>query len=287
MQTLQDILEAAEVKHPQLGQQLTAVQIRRSYERKPEIILVPSALLAGVNDFVSSQRGQPLAVSSPVGSACGGSATFVVQVYTFGRGVSVKGQARDLCRAQSGFKFETGYRVLAFNPFAAAITKQPVLAVEDYITAVGLQLQVVDQEQVPEGCRELSHEGIQSQTVILSLPPASGKSIIADALATTLGCKYIVDEWSPRLPLLKDALHLTNVTLPASFVDGVEPHAKTDLARYTAAFLHWENDYRLKPADFLTAEEVAALDAPDISAQRAAWFIGCLRAAEATAQVPA
>lgn len=64
-------------------------------------------------------------------------------------------------------------------------------------------------------------------------------------------------------------------------------HAQNDLDRYTAAFLHWESGYRLNPADFLTTEEVAALDALDISTQRAAWFIGCLRAAEDTAQVSA
>lgn len=49
MQTLKDIFEAAEVTHPQPGQQLTAVELRRSYHSTPSVILVPSALMASIN----------------------------------------------------------------------------------------------------------------------------------------------------------------------------------------------------------------------------------------------
>lgn len=52
--TLKDILEAAEVKHPQPGQQLTAVRLRLAYEREPTVILVPSALMASINATTSA-----------------------------------------------------------------------------------------------------------------------------------------------------------------------------------------------------------------------------------------
>lgn len=53
MQTVQDTLEAAEVTNPQPGQQLTAVSLRRAYDREASVILVPSALMASINATTS------------------------------------------------------------------------------------------------------------------------------------------------------------------------------------------------------------------------------------------
>ena len=59
MQTVKDILEAAEVTHPQPGQQLTAVSLRRAYDRDASVILVPSALIASINATTSSDVCTP------------------------------------------------------------------------------------------------------------------------------------------------------------------------------------------------------------------------------------
>lgn len=51
--SLKEILEAAEVTHPQPGQQLTAVLLRRAYEREASVILVDSAVMASINAMTS------------------------------------------------------------------------------------------------------------------------------------------------------------------------------------------------------------------------------------------
>lgn len=164
-------------------------------------------------DFVSSQPAKPLAVGGPMCCACGGHTGVVVQVYTLGRGVTIKGQGADLGCAEGTFELEGNRATLAFEPASAAKTQWTVLTVEGYIDAVGLQFETVDQEYVSEGCGVFEHGSVQSKTAIVSLPPATGKTTIAHSLATRLGCKYIVEEWAPGQPLLANALHLTNADM--------------------------------------------------------------------------
>lgn len=45
----------------------------------------------------------------------------------------------------------------------------------------------------------------------------------------------------------------------------------------TAAFEKWENEYRDSPADFLTAEETAAMEVATVSRARAIYFLALLR----------
>jgi hypothetical protein len=52
-----------------------------------------------------------------------------------------------------------------------------------------------------------------AETVILSLPQGSGKSLQAPQLAYVFGCTSVVDEWHPGQPITPGALHLTNVGL--------------------------------------------------------------------------
>lgn len=47
-------------------------------------------------------------------------------------------------------------------------------------------------------------------SVIIYGPKASGKTSNRDALKKHFGCSLVVDDWCPREPLIKGALHLTN-----------------------------------------------------------------------------
>lgn len=207
MQTIKDTLEAAEVTNPQPGQPLTAV-----HEQQSAFILnIPSHLYWTTRDFVASQAPQALAVGQPVGSAGSGNAPVVVQIYSLGCGVSIERKAPNLSCAQGTFELESHGHTLVFAPGNAIKAERLVLPIERYIEAVGLQLETVDQEDIPDACRFFGHTWPQSQTAILSLPAATGKTTVAHQLAIALNCKYIVDEWHPGLPMLQNALHLTNV----------------------------------------------------------------------------
>lgn len=188
-------------------------------------LFAPSSDLT--NNLVPSQPSQALAVGAPVSGAGSGHATVVVEVYAIGRGVCIERQGANLSGAQGAFELEGDGVIVAFYPIFSSKANWPVLTVESYIAAVGLQLETVDQQYVSDACRGFVHEGAQSKTAILSLPLFSGNSalahklrsllgrehIVAHSLAAMLGCKYIVEEWSPRRPLLAGALHLTNVDL--------------------------------------------------------------------------
>lgn len=50
-------------------------------------------------------------------------------------------------------------------------------------------------------------------TVILSLPPGSGKTRVAAELAQRLDCAQVCDPWEPHQPIQPGALHLTNARL--------------------------------------------------------------------------
>lgn len=47
--------------------------------------------------------------------------------------------------------------------------------------------------------------------VIFSAPPGWGKTTHAQALMKQYGCTSVVDNWTPGMPLVAGALHLTNV----------------------------------------------------------------------------
>lgn len=63
----------------------------------------------------------------------------------------------------------------------------------------------------------------------------------------------------------------TETTTTASITATLEDMAK--------AFEAWENGYRAEPAKYLTPEETAAAGVSDLSASRAAYFMGLLQAA--------
>lgn len=54
------------------------------------------------------------------------------------------------------------------------------------------------------------------KAVIFSAPQGWGKTFHATKLQQAFGCDSVVDEWSPGMPLVDGALHLTNCS--AEFV---------------------------------------------------------------------
>jgi len=167
-----------------------------------------------VPDFVPSKPSQALGVSSPIGGGFFGEASVVVEVYTFGSGVSIKGQGDDLPRSESAFELETHGEYLVFDPVASTKANWVVASIHCEIRAVGEPLEAVDQEDVTElGCGAFQGKS-PYKTVILSLPPATGKTTVRHALAQRLGCTCIVEEWRPHLGVVPGGLHLTNCPVP-------------------------------------------------------------------------
>ncbi len=48
------------------------------------------------------------------------------------------------------------------------------------------------------------------------------------------------------------------------------------LTQLAKAFEAWENDFRAKPSEYLTAEEASAAEVSELSADRAAYFLELL-----------
>lgn len=168
-----------------------------------------------VLDHVPSQPLQAGAVCTPVRRTARGDAAVVVEVYALGSGVAVKGQGGDLSAREGAFELETHGKPLVFHPLGARTAHWQVTAIQGDVAPVGLALKGMHQEQLAEIGNGLSHGNPPLKTVILSLPPATGKSTVAPTLARLLGCTRIVDEWNPRLSVLRGALHLTNCAVPA------------------------------------------------------------------------
>lgn len=165
-----------------------------------------------------SQEPQPSAVGAPMPSAIGGHAAVVVEVYALGQGVtrSERGERQgvELSDAEGVFELDTRDWRFTFDPRAARQTEWLVMPIERQPAAVGQALQAVDQPSVANLGDDTGHALAPQKTVILSLPPGTGKSTIADALAARLGCTHIVDEWHPGLSVSAGALHLTNCEVP-------------------------------------------------------------------------
>ena len=170
--------------------------------------------MASVHHLVPSQPLQAGAVGSPVGGTAGGYATVVVEVYALGAGVTVATEGCNLGLAQGAFELEANGKRLVINPLHCRKADWLVAAVEGDVAAIGQPVEAVDQEQLAEFGNGLGHRhSFGWKTAILSLPQGLGKTTIAKALAPMLGCKAIVDEWSPDQPAVPGALHLTNVPL--------------------------------------------------------------------------
>jgi hypothetical protein len=145
----------------------------------------------------------------------GGDASVVVEVYTLGRGVSIKGQGCDLPGSEGAFELKTHGESLVFDPLAPTKANWFVSSIQSDVGATTLPLEAVYQEDVAEigGDGGFGQGRASYKTVILSLPPGLGKTTVGAALARKLGCTSIVDEWSPKYGVVPGALHLTNANL--------------------------------------------------------------------------
>jgi adenylate kinase family enzyme len=72
-------------------------------------------------------------------------------------------------------------------------------------------------------------------TVVVYGPANSGKTTHAMAMASTFGCKHIVDDFKPEDGLTPEALHLTQVA-PFSVPDGVYVVSIEDAIKALAVF---------------------------------------------------
>lgn len=163
------------------------------------------------HNLVASQPAQALGVGGPVAGRVGGDAPIVVQVYALGRGVSLVGQRGDLPLREGAFELEAHGQIFVFDPLAAGHAHGFVAPVEGDITAVGQPVQAINQKDLAEfGHGAGGQLGAPLKTAILSLPQGSGKSLVAGPLARALGCRAVVDEWTPRMTFTAGALHLTN-----------------------------------------------------------------------------
>ncbi len=167
-----------------------------------------------VNHLVTRQAGESVAVSGPGGIGAGGDAGIVVQVYALGAGVALEGDGGDLARTEGAFELEAHGKVLVIDPLRAAEAHWLVAPVKCHITAIGHQVEAVNQKELAKFGFGRSHGQVPPEkTAILSLPQGMGKSTIARAMAQRIGCSRVIDEWHPLMPLLPGALHLTNVAV--------------------------------------------------------------------------
>ncbi len=167
--------------------------------------------------FVSGQFLEPFGVSLPVRIPAGGYTTVVVEVYALGRGVTIERERGDLAGREGTLELEAGGQFLSFNRLVCEQSERRVLSVEYFVTAIRQALDAVGEEEHPELERIAAAHfaGTPSKTAILQLPPATGKTTVAQQLAQWLGCIHVLDEWCPDYPLVEGALHLTNVEMAA------------------------------------------------------------------------
>jgi len=170
-----------------------------------------------VHNLVSGQPLQAGAVGLPVLSGECGCTSIVVEVYALGIGVTFVGQGSDLGSTEGTLELEANGKRAVIDPLRCRKAEWFVTPIERDIAAIGLKLQTVDQDQLSQlgDCVAGAHGTpcAQAKTAILSLPAGSGKTTIAARLAAFLGCRQIVDEWSPTQPITPFALHLTNVSV--------------------------------------------------------------------------
>lgn len=160
-------------------------------------------------NLVASQPAQALGVCSPITGRSGGDTPIVVKVYALGRGVSLVGQRGNLSLREGAFELEAHGKVFVIDPLAAGHANGFVAPVEGCITPVGEPVQTINQKDLAE-FRNSGQFDAPSKTTILSLPQGTGKSLIANQLASALGCHCVVDEWTPHKRLTVGALHLTS-----------------------------------------------------------------------------
>lgn len=169
-------------------------------------------MLQSVNpNLVARQPAQARGVSGPVTGRIGGHTPIVVQVYALGRGVTIEGQRGNLPLREGTLKFDAHGKILVLDPLAASHAHGHIAPVKGNIAAVGQVLQAVDQEDLPNvGHGAGGQFSAPLKTVILSLPPGSGKTLLGGQIAKALGCHGVVDEWALGKLLTAGALHLTN-----------------------------------------------------------------------------
>lgn len=161
-------------------------------------------------DLVPRQTLKPGGIVSPNGGRFGGNTSIVVQVYTFGRGVTIEAESSNLLGRKGAFELEAFGKFFTFDMAGAVQAQGLVAPIQGDVAAVSLPLQAMNQKDVAE----LERHGTPSvKTVIVSLPPATGKTTLAEQMMTKFGCTSIVEEWCNREALTPGALHLTNQPL--------------------------------------------------------------------------
>ena len=161
-------------------------------------------------DLVRRQSPQALGVGSPGTGRVGGRASIVVQIYTLGRGVTIEAQSSNLIGREGTFELKAFGKFFTFDVTRAVQAQGLVAPIKGNVAAVSLPVQAMDQKDVAELKR---HGNPPVNTVIVSLPPATGKTTLADQMMNKFGCTSIVEEWCNRIALTPGALHLTNQSL--------------------------------------------------------------------------
>lgn len=162
---------------------------------------------------ISTQHGQtsqlvyPLHVGAPIGCAVGRETSFPIEVYALGVGVTVARDGEYVALGKRRFELEALGARFIFDPLQAHVANGFVAPVQGDVAAVFEPLQAVDEV----GGQEVLHGDLSpAKTAILSLPQGLGKTTMAVDLACALGCKGVVDDWCPGLPMRIGALHLTS-----------------------------------------------------------------------------
>ena len=186
------------------------------YERpKAWIPTTASASTASVFDRKAGQQIHPSTVEIPGRAIARGDGPVVVEIYTVGAGVTVKGEGSDPSGREGRLELEANGTRLVVAPLCAIQADWCVVPIEGYVAAVRLQIEAVNQEELAK-FGNVGGQGFTPQkTAIFSAPAGFGKSTIAHAMAAFIGCTHVVEEWDPATPAVLGALHLTSSPLPA------------------------------------------------------------------------
>lgn len=178
---------------------------------------LPADEESAADDLVSSQFLESFGVSLPVRIPASGHTTVVVEKYSLGRGVTIERESGNLAGREGALELEACGKFLSFNRLVCEQSDRRVLSVEYFVAAIRQELYAVGEEEHPELVRiAAAHAaGTPLKTAILQLPPATGKTTVAQELAQWLGCIHVLDEWCPDYPLVEGALHLTNAEVSA------------------------------------------------------------------------
>lgn len=201
----------ARLESPRDAEQLA--QLQNAPACGPLGVLHSAAHAASEHHAQPGEQLQALAVGEPVLVVSGGDAAVAVEVYALSRGVWPGSERGKLTLSELAFEVEADGEVFVFDPTRSVKADWLAVSVDGHVAAIGASHEAVGQPDQAEVGIDGRHGDPLVKTAILSMPQGSGKTLMAAELAARLGCKSVVDYWTPTKRATPGALHLTHIPI--------------------------------------------------------------------------